>query len=568
MPPTHYNCQNCPLNGGRNHRVAKLQRVSHQADIQAHQDAQAPPNIDDLANLLTGLVVADDGADPRSQAHSKLFSSRDDFQATVPDVPTAFAPLSASQALRSVEAVQFQQLPLRPSAIQSREQNTALLNETLQRIRAAHADLDLQHALNASPDDIAALTQALDAATTTVMAAGRLLSSIKTPADKVDPPTSRASRTNARLRQSRDQDDATFKALVDNVKTEAGALDSLVDVVGRLVPKSVSTDELEYDTEHHFENSIGDYDTVAQVTILLAVICHVIVGISTNPCNFILELVTMIIRLTMSIGSTGDRPNPKQEDVLKQLLTSLESALSKFKIDPKTVIYATCPSCHNTHKPTKDRLTGDPSYPETCEGYVYPKDGVATLCGKQLLEMRQGKLRPVKPFVYTSFVDYVAAMVAEPGIETMCEESVDTALAAVREALSKNPDAPPSAESVNNVFEAAFLRSFKGPVPGKLFIERDGRLRLAFQVMLDFFNTNGTRKRGNHNSIGILAVVNLNLVEDIRYRPEFMWISILLGPDEPNSDEINHYFRPLVDDFVVGWERGIRLSRTALFPSG
>lgn len=270
----------------------------------------------------------------------------------------------------------------------------------------------------------------------------------------------------------------------------------------------------------------------------------------------------------MSIGSAGNKANLKQEDVLKQLPTSLESALRKFKIDPKTVVYAACPSCHCTHALTDDRLSGDPSYPETCEGVVYPKTGAATVCGQRLLDMRQGKLRPIKPFVFPSFIDYVASMMSDPDIESMCDKACDDALSAVRESLSTDPAAPASPESVNKVFEAAFLRNFQGPVPNKLFIERDGRMRLAFQVMLDFFNPNGTTKRGNHDSIGILAVVNLNLDESIRYRPEFMWISIILGPQEPDHDQINHYYRPLIDDFVVGWTRGIRLSRTALSPSG
>ncbi|CAK5275205.1 unnamed protein product [Mycena citricolor] len=99
----------------------------------------------------------------------------------------------------------------------------------------------------------------------------------------------------------------------------------------------------------------------------------------------------------------------------------------------------------------------------------------------------------------------------------MCEKVCDDALVAVREAVI---------EWVNSVFEAAFMRSFKGPVPDKLFIQRDGCMRLAFQVMLDFFNPNGTQKCGNHNSIRILAVVNLNLHEDICYCPKYMWLSI------------------------------------------
>ncbi|CAK5272843.1 unnamed protein product [Mycena citricolor] len=47
-----------------------------------------------------------------------------------------------------------------------------------------------------------------------------------------------------------------------------------------------------------------------------------------------------------------------------------------------------------------------------------------------------------------------------------------------------------------------------------------------------------------------------------------MWLSIILGPNEPNHDQIDNYIRPLMDVFVVGWEQGFRLSCTALHPSG
>lgn len=299
MPPFDYLCERCPLNDGHDHRVLQRERLAHQMEIQAHRQAQ--DEADRLANLLTALVVTDDGADPRHETHSRLFSTRDDFQATVPEVPTTFAPIQTSQAIHSVEAVISQSLPLRPSAMRSRQQDQALLSETLQQIRAAHDDLDGQYTLNAQPGHLPTLLRALETATDITIRAGRLLESIES-----------ASTRKSSKKKSRAQDDAAFKALLKDVKTEGKVLDSLIDVAGHLVSTPESTDELRYDTgvsvsyppnyaptydttEHHFTNPIGHYDTVAQVMILLAVICHVIVGVATNPCNFILELVAIII---------------------------------------------------------------------------------------------------------------------------------------------------------------------------------------------------------------------------------------------------------------------------------
>ncbi|CAK5266918.1 unnamed protein product [Mycena citricolor] len=508
----YYTCQRCPLTNHRNHRVLKRQRVAHQAEIATFKERQNTPDavleptrdsekidpahhvpflmpvnevdelvsrldgiqvttdapacpadieVERLASLLTGLVVMDDGVHPSHQTHSKLFSSRDDFQAAVPDVPTDFLPVSSTEAFSGVEAVlqmPTQALLLRPSAIQAQETNVTLLQEMLQRLRAAHAQLDLQHALDASPNTIGALASAVDTASSVVLEAGRLLSSIKLTGNE----RPRKSPRN----KSRVEGDSN-EALAQMVREEATTLDSLIDVVGRLLPPE--TDEVKHDTEHHFVNPIAKYNVIAQLSILLALICHVVVGISSEPVNLIIAF---------------------------------------------------------------------------------------------------GKLRPIKPFVFTSFIDYIAAMLTDPEVERMCEKACDDVFAAVREAMSQNADASLAEEHVNNVFEAAFLRSFAGPVPGKLFIQRDGRLRLAFQVMLDFFNPNGTRKQGNHNSIGLLAVVNLNLSEDIRYRPENMWLSIILGPSEPGHDQIDNYFHPLIDKFVIGWERGYRFSRTALHAAG
>ncbi|CAK5284658.1 unnamed protein product, partial [Mycena citricolor] len=594
-----YTCERCPLEGFRNHRVAKTQRVAHKIEIAQYertttqhlnvterdivvapeqpvvgheiqepdlQDASmhAEPDADPttlelerLASLLTGLVILDEGEQSHREAQSKLFSTRDEFQASVPDVPVAFMPIAPAQALSGVESVlKAQSLPLSPSVVQAHHVNMGLCRDMLQRVRNAMAELELQRAFDLTPSATVALVTIVDSATLVVGEAGRLIASLL-PSSKASP--------RKRLR-AETQANKELSAILKDIREEAETLDSLIDVIGRFLPPQ--TKEVVHNSDHHFVNPIAKFDVTAQLSILLALICHVVVGISGDAVNLILAFVNAIIQSTMALCSHSTRADPTQEYLLKQLPTSLESVLRRFKIDPSTTVYATCPSCHHTHAPLQDRLSGEASYPEVCQGYIYPQRGERHACATPILECRQGKLRPIKPYVFTSFIDYIAAMLSDADVERMCEKACDDALAAVREALSTNPDASVAEERVNSVFEAAFMRSFKGPVPDKLFIQRDGRMRLAFQVMLDFFNPNGTRKRGNHNSIGILAVVNLNLREDIRYRPEYMWLSIILGPEEPNHDQIGNYIRPLMDSFVVGWEQGFRLSRTALHESG
>ena len=61
----------------------------------------------------------------------------------------------------------------------------------------------------------------------------------------------------------------------------------------------------------------------------------------------------------------------------------------------------------------------------------------------------------------------------------------------------------------------------------------------------------------------------LNLDIEIRYKPENMYLAgVIPGPTEPHLEELNHYLRPLVNDMVDSWERGIYFSRTACHPKG
>ncbi|KAJ6537916.1 hypothetical protein B0H19DRAFT_1079017 [Mycena capillaripes] len=237
----------------------------------------------------------------------------------------------------------------------------------------------------------------------------------------------------------------------------------------------------------------------------------------------------------MSLSSPpGAEYTAKQRDVLSQLPTTLEDALKMFKLEPKTRILATCPSCHYTHEPQVNRLTGEPSYPTHCENFIFrDKHSLVVPCLHPLLEQRQAKLWPVKPFVYPAFTDHLASVLSDPEVAALCNSACDEAWKAVHASLSADPHGPVSSEEVNNGFEAEFLRSFNGPVPDQLFINRGGRMRI-----------------------------------DIRYKPEYMWLSIILGPHEPDHDQIGYYLRPLIDQFVAGWKPGICLSRTGLSETG
>ena len=101
-----------------------------------------------------------------------------------------------------------------------------------------------------------------------------------------------------------------------------------------------------------------------------------------------------------------------------------------------------------------------------------------------------------------------------------------------------------------------------------LFIDQKGAGQYAFSLNVDFFAVEGMRVRGATMSAGIISLACLNLPPKIHFKPENMYLSIIRGPKELHLTELNHYMKPLVDDMVHSWEKGIWFSCIALHQAG
>lgn len=248
--------------------------------------------------------------------------------------------------------------------------------------------------------------------------------------------------------------------------------------------------------------------------------------------------------------------DPLQARTLEQLPKTLHGALSRFNLDGQTTIYAACPVCHYTYKPHVK--SGCRVYPEHCTNQPKPE---AEACGEPLLldhDSCTQQREPIKPFVYHHFADYLAGLLSqhEEEMDSACDDGVQ---------FLQHP--PPT--FVNSVFDADFIRTFKGPDSKQLFIDRPGKEgRYLFTLNIDFFNVEGMRIRGASSSCGIIALACLNLPIDIRYKPENMYLAIIPGPLEPSLTDLNYYIRPIVDDMVEAWCNGIRFTRTPRAPDG
>jgi hypothetical protein len=237
-------------------------------------------------------------------------------------------------------------------------------------------------------------------------------------------------------------------------------------------------------------------------------------------------------------------------DIHSRIPCTIDTATKYFALDSKTTIFAVCPACHCTYKPELIPGSNQAIYPQFCDNKPGPGHAV---CREDLLEGPEQK--PKKIFTYHHFSDYLSGLLARPDLEKVMDERCDL--------LTQ------STHLVADAFEATYMKEFLGS-DGKLFLQRpDGEGRYAFVLNIDYFNPEGLKLRGAASSCGIISMACLNLPLDIRYKPENMYIAgIIPGPKEPHLTQLNHYIRPLIDDLLVSWERGVSLSRTALQPTG
>jgi hypothetical protein len=311
---------------------------------------------------------------------------------------------------------------------------------------------------------------------------------------------------------------------------------------------------LEINTDHQFSSPIDDAPEVVQVSMFLVVFCCVIAGVSRRIGDLILGVIAIILWVLCQPGESNNVPPDDN------IPNSVRTVLDRFDLDGQTTTFAVCPACHCNYKPR----TTSPPYPSRCDNLPRP----GQVCGEELLERSGDTFKPIKIFVYHHFHDYLARLLARPDIERAMDMRSDE----VRDSLAAMDIDGETREStsVTDIFEAEFIRTFRGPTGTGLFIDRPGTEgRYVFALNFDSFPPEGMKRRGIKASVGLLCMACLNLPLELRYKPENMYIvGIVPGPREPSLTQLNHYLRPLIDDLRDSWFRGIRFSRTALEPDG
>ena len=199
-----------------------------------------------------------------------------------------------------------------------------------------------------------------------------------------------------------------------------------------------------------------DLDVITQIIILLGAICNIVVGLRTEVCEFIINTAVLLVWLAMDTGWTpGQRLeascNAHQEFILKQLPTSLYTALGRFDIEGESTLYAACPTCNCTYEPHYDPISTSSSYPLQCHNCLLGTHG-PYICNAPLLEEPSSdQLHPLKPFLVTSFHKHLVKLLSNKDIE----DAIDLACSAALSSLDEDGDERPT----NNPFDAEFLRT-------------------------------------------------------------------------------------------------------------
>lgn len=314
-------------------------------------------------------------------------------------------------------------------------------------------------------------------------------------------------------------------------------------------------------------------NTPTLIASCLALIGRLFEGTARRGSDITLKLLKLF---AISFGTLGEEKKltVEQSATLSNIPDNIETLESRFNLDVAFVPYAVCPACNCTYSPTYPRGPKCPVYPASC---TERKAALEEPCGEALLEQNGV---PLLLHEYYPFWDWFGRFIALPGIEDYGDRFCE-------EVSSHNGEVP---SDKRDATDGRFIHELCGPA-GELFVaDRGAEGRWLFVLNFDSFNAEGNRKRGRTSPTGQISMTCLNLPLPMRNDPAFIYISGIIrarraqptngkpsskipsGPSSTNSEH-RYFSRPLIDDLVVGYTRGVRPyathnSRKASVPYG
>ncbi|KAG1866119.1 hypothetical protein F4604DRAFT_1928132 [Suillus subluteus] len=400
--------------------------LPHTTDNQASSFEYQPNSTlvdhDDLAAELFSMMLTDHETDPDS--HSKLWVSHSEMQqdrgqaySYLHPTADAGAGLTSDDAQHVARALQVVEM-----GRQSRAQTTLKIVESrMNRVCARISAATSRDALRTIRDELSMVTTTL----------------------------------------------SKLKNKVTSILSHRSRLETSCDEIHRLLvikenELSVSSEPFEFDSSHHYDLPIDHCDEIAQVSLFLAAVSVVIFGIGRRHGQFLMGVLSLILSLAME--GDDDHSESRRQNTLAQIPRSMDTALSRFKLDAQTTPYAVCPACNCIYKPTADLGSSRAQYPTNCTNIPIPEDV------------------PIKTFLYHHFHDYLAGLLSRPDLEALMDKPCDDLLASI---------GSPPPHIIKDVWDANFFRTFNGPSGQSLFIDRGDEGRYAFTLNVDFFNIEG-----------------------------------------------------------------------------
>ncbi|OJT02580.1 hypothetical protein TRAPUB_6902, partial [Trametes pubescens] len=296
-------------------------------------------------------------------------------------------------------------------------------------------------------------------------------------------------------------------------------------------------------------------------TLVMVSALHALAHVALPYTTFLLATIKMIIlgTIVMCRGSAEHRA------ILRQIPRDARTAIQQLHLEPNITLFAACPSCFHIY--AADFSKWSAGYPSHCSHQETNK----AACNEPLFEEDTRKARRKRkargepedvprlrrPYPFYSLKTWLAELVSIPGIEPLAEKGWEG---------SGGSDAG----AWKDIMDAPAMRSFLGPDGRTRFsVQLNGELHLVFSMFVDWFNPYGNKQAGKSHSVGAIYLACLNLPPHIRYRPENIYLAgIIPGPHEPHLHQLNHLLRPLVDELLELWHRGIQVEHTATRASG
>jgi hypothetical protein len=118
-------------------------------------------------------------------------------------------------------------------------------------------------------------------------------------------------------------------------------------------------------------------------------------------------------------------------------------------------------------------------------------------------------------------------------------------------------------EELWDIWDGSAVRDLEGPDKKPFSQGPEGEARIVWNLSVDWFNPFLNKQAGKSVSTGSIVMSCANLPPSIRNDTDnFYLVGIIPGPKEPQTDQMNHFLRPLVDDLLSAWKNGTHYSRT------